>query len=258
MKRTDAQIFIMAHKPVDYDIPDNVLYTPVQVGSNPRFLKVRDNDREDSISEFNPFYAEGTGIYYVWKHFHPTKYKGVCQYRRRLEFDEGTDFDEIFRDYDMVVATPIYLPGNVRGQFEKWHCKEDLDRVENIVKTFYPDYSEDWDRWINNGQFLFYSNGFIMRSEHYDQYAEWLFSVLGKFREGEQWDTAEQLYEEIERDIESGKRPNDNGKGSTEGAVKYQAQKAGFLGERLLTLWILHNIPLNRIMLKDYRKYENV
>ena len=52
-KRQDAQIFIMAHKEVDYPIWDNSLYTPVQIGKNKTFLKHRDSDCEDNIADWN-------------------------------------------------------------------------------------------------------------------------------------------------------------------------------------------------------------
>ena len=50
----------------------------------------------DNISEQNYFYIENTGTYWIWKNVRNVKYKGQCQYRRRLSgITETTDFDEI-------------------------------------------------------------------------------------------------------------------------------------------------------------------
>lgn len=261
MKREDAQIYIIGHRPVDYGIWDNNLYTPIQVGFNERFLNLRDNDLPDNISEWNDIYAEQTGPYYIWKHCHPTKYKGQCQFRRRLKFSEDTDFDKLFEECDVIVGAPLIFPSStVAVQYWTSHCKHDLDVVEDIVKNFYPDYAEDWDRWINFGSYMFYANGFIMRSEHYDQYAEWLFTILNLFRKHEQWYTPEQAKSVIDKQIEEGERSGVNGHekaGGKEGNG-YQYQVCGFLAERLLTLYLLHNFKFDRIKCVNYCKYEGL
>ena len=113
MKRTDAQIYVIAHRPVEYEIPDNALMTPVQVGNNDRFLEHRDTDCPGSIAAMNGFFAENSGIFYAWKtHPDSLKYIGVCQYRRQFAFPEDQDFDELFKDFKVIAATPMRQYGD--------------------------------------------------------------------------------------------------------------------------------------------------
>lgn len=263
MKREDAQIYIVAHRPVEYGLRDDALYTPIQVGFNERFLStaVRDSDDPDNIAEWNWLYAEGTATYFIWKHCHPSKYKGQCQYRRRLVFDDDADFDELFNDCDVIVPCPLFFPNmTVRENYECCHSRRDIKKIEKIVKKLYPEYSESFDRVINDGHFLFYANGFLMRSEDYDRYAEFLFTVLGAFTTGEQWFDCEQAKERIDREIDEGERASNDGHIGSDGkgGKGYQRQVAAFLSERLLTLFVLHNFKPNRIKCVDYRKYEGI
>lgn len=257
-KREDAQIYIIGHKVVDYGYWTNSLYTPIQVGFNDRFMTVRDSDDPDNISSWNNLYAEGTATYYIWKHCHPAKYKGQCQYRRRLEFTEDFNFDETFENFDVIVATPLmFIGSSVQYQYRKCHNDEDIDLAEEIIKDKYPEYAEAWVRYVKYGTFLFYSNGFVMRAEDYDNYCEWLFSIFDEFKKRREWNSIEDVESYIAKEIEEGKRPEANGQGKKEGALKYQTQVFGFLSERLFTLYIFQHYPLNRIMCRDYTKYEN-
>ena len=251
MKRTDTQIYIIAHRPVEYGIWDNSLYTPVQVGYNERFLDRRDSDFTENIADLNVFYAEGTATYYIWKtHSKDAKYVGQCQYRRRLEFDEDLDFCQLFKDYDVIVASPLmFLNTPLYRQYASCHSEKDIRLVEDIIKEKFPEYGDSFDNYIKFGSFLFYSNGFVMRAEDFDRYAEWLFAILDEFRNRKGWDTEEQILSDISTEIKGKKRP------ATRGA-RYQAQLGGFLSERLLTLYILHNFDKKRIMCRDYKKLE--
>lgn len=67
-KREDAQIFVLCYKSVDYNIPDNSLYTPLQCGADvfkDRNLYPLKDNVGDNISERNMFYAEVTGTYFL-------------------------------------------------------------------------------------------------------------------------------------------------------------------------------------------------
>jgi len=251
-KRKDIEGYIFCHKPVPYGVWDNKLYTPLEVGAALRepLFELRDNTG-DNISALNVYYAENTGAYWIWKHHSKeAEYILQCQYRRRLEFDEDLDFCQFFKDYDIIVASPLMLlKTSVYGQYAECHSEDDIKLVEDIIKDKFPEYSESFERYIKFGTFLFYSNGFVMRAEHYDRYAEWLFSILDEFRYRKGWDTEEQILADISTDIKRKKRPGTRG-------ARYQAQVGGFLSERLLTLYILHNFDKKRIMCRDYKKFE--
>lgn len=248
-KREDAQIYILTHKPIDYQREDS-LYTPLQVGFNAgRLCPLRDNVGFE-ISNWNQIYAEVTGIYWVWRNRPENlKYIGVCQYRRRLEFEEDTDFDKLFQEYDVVTMTPIRCVPE--RQFAMCHCREDLELAEGIVKERYPDLAGKWDRIMKLGSDLLYSNGMVMPAESFDHFCSFLFDVLEEFKGWKGWDTPNDAIEDVRKDIAEGRRRGARG-------LDYQAQVFGFLTERLWTFWCLASFPRDRILFLNYRKFEGV
>ena len=256
-KRRDAQIYIISHKPIDYQREDS-LYSPLQVGFNDKIAELRDNTG-DNISEWNPLYAECTGTYWIWKNHPDLKYVGQTQYRRRLEFPEDENFDDIFSRYDVITMTPLFFAGtSVQFFYGYCHNPEDMSTAEDIVKTLYPDMTDSWNKYLKTESRILYSNGFIMRAEDYDRYCSFLFSVFEEFKKRKGWDTLENAKEaldavrhSVEEDIVRGRRQGTRG-------IGYQMQVFGFLSERLWTLWCFHTFPQERIMFKDYRKFEGV
>ena len=264
MKREDARIYIIFHRAVEYGLwEDNALYSPLQVGFDVRFLstEVRDSDSPESIAEWNGLYAENTGIYWIWKN-RPAglKYVGNCQYRRRLEFGEDFDFDGLFKDYDVIAASPLIVFPNLALQYMRCHSTGDLPIVRDIIEEEYPEYLSDFDQYIMSGRFIFYSNGFVMRSEDYDRYCEFLFNILERFKEIKGWNTPQEAILKIDQEIADGKRAGIDGHIGTDNKEGngYQHQVPAFLSERLLSLFIRHNFEPNKIYLKPYTKYENI
>lgn len=235
VKRQDAQIYVYNHKPLDYGVWDNALYTPLEVGAfyrEPYMEQMRDNAERDNISAANPLFAENTGLYFVWKHCNPSEFKGVCQYRRRLEFPYDFDFRKAFKDYDAIACVPLNV--SVRAQYSGCHCPQDMEILEMVVKGLYPDYADAWDKYINNGTKLYYSAGLVMRTEDFDAYCEWLFKILFKFVEAAGWYSLDDVHKTVAKQIKEGKRRDARGEG-------YQMQVCGFLQERLMTLYLKRN-----------------
>ena len=248
-KRNDIQIYVLAHKEVPYGIPDNSLYSGLQVGYNPTFLPLRDNTGEN-ISEYNKMYAETTGLLWIRNNRPETlKYIGVCQYRRRLEFPEDTDFDNLFQQYRLITAEPAVFPCSLYVQYSSCHSKKDMDLLKEIIDQEYPEYSDVFESVIMKGNILFYSNGMIMPSNIFDGYCGWLFGILNKFRERKGWVTVEDNEKDIAEDILRGDR-------SGARSIRYQQQVLGFLSERLFTLWAFTNFPPFLIKTVPYHKME--
>ena len=261
-KRKDARIYIFMHKEVPYGIWDNSLYTPLQVGAKGKkpLVRTRD-DKGDSISEWNPIYAEMTGTYWIWKHKPKSlKYVGQTQYRRRIELPENTDFDEMFSKYDVITMWPVGYKNNTVGfAYGINHSKGDLETVREILEEIYPDFLDTYNYLVNESKIMLYSNGYIMKSKDYDRYCEWLFNILDKFREKKGWDTVEHAFYGINLEILTGKRSNVDGKGNKGGdeAWRYQRQVLGFLSERLFTLWVFHEYDRHRVFCCKYKLFEN-
>ena len=257
-KLTD--IVVLYHKAVEYGLPDNEIFTPIEVGADYREpvydFGLRDNEG-DSISHLNPLFAETTGIYWNWKHLRGKKYAGNFQYRRRLAIESYEQLEEVFKEHKVLVAAPIMVDPSVKGQYSRCHNGTDLDIIKEIVLDLYPEYKKSWEDYIENGRILFYSNGFIMKEEDYARYCEWLFSILFKFSNGLGFNNAEELYLFISKQIAQGKRPNFDSNGGKANSVRYQSQLCGFLSERLLTLYLLHNYKWEEIAVFQYTKMEN-
>lgn len=255
MTNTDsknAQIFVMCHKPVDYNIPANTLYTPIQCGaaiSDKDICDLKDNTG-DNISSLNPFYLETTATYWIWKNRSESKYVGQCQYRRQIIFDEDTDFDEIFKNHDFVVAYPINFPCSVKTQYVISHIDYDLNMVGDIIRDKYPEYSAGWEMCMNN-KYLYYSAGFIMKSHDYDKYCELLFGVLSEFRKRFNLQTIDDVKQHVINAINNGKLNGIKGKD-----IDYQMRIGGYLAERIFTAFALSNF--NKPYFVKYKKYENV
>ena len=260
MRREDARIYVLSHKPVEYGLPDNTLYRPLQVGSGEPFTELRD-DAGDNIAAWNFLYAETTGTYSIWRNRpRHLRYVGQCQYRRRLEFEEDHDFEGLFKDYDVVACMPVVVVPSVGQQYFRCHSAGDMSLLRVIIEQQCPEYLQDFDQCIMSGRFLFYSNGFVMRSGDFDRYCEWLFNILDHFKQEKGWSTPEEAKEKIDQEIACGDRNGYNGHVGNEGedSNRYQRQVCGFLTERLLTLWLRHNFEPNKIYCKKYTSYEGV
>lgn len=257
-KRNDAQIYILGHKPLDYGYYDNELYTPLQVGAafNPPFTELRD-DQGENIALWNGVFAESTGLYWI-AHNAPEslRYLGNCQYRRRIVFDPATDFDELFKNCEVVVSEPLFMNVTVAQQYEICHSKNELGTLKSVVFDLYPEYKDSWEKWIENGKALLYSTGLVMRREDYIRYADFFTTVCFETLKRMGLNTPKDVREYTIREIEAGRKRDTNGKGADKGVIEYQQQLAGFWQERLSTLYIFHHF--GKILFKRFLKFENI
>lgn len=273
-KRKDVQLFMLCYDKEKYDFVDNEVMTPIQCGAanGKDVCKLKDNTGEN-ISNANFFFVENTGTFWIWKNVKDAKYKGQTQYRRRLiDVDEKTDYDGIFEKYDIICAKPYNYPANhdafipsdtLKGGYAYSHCGEDLELLEKIVKETYPDYAEDWDKYINKGENLYYSNGFVLPAEKYDEYCKFLFDLLGRWLNAAQVTRYEDLIVHVARNVGAGKyiryeREGQDPMKLTWPSINWQIHIGGFLSERILTLWICHNIPKEKRYETTYQKMEEM
>lgn len=236
-KRKDINIYIMGFKPLKYGYWDNELYTPLECGYATRtehFTGFGDNTG-DNISKDNEVYLETTAIYWIWKNVH-TKFKGQCQYRRRLKFEEDYDFEKDFEEYDLIAAEPLRY--NIMEQYTRCHNRYDLETVIDILKERY----DDTDFFFKQND-LYYSNGFIMKEKDYDTYCEWLFGILDEWKKRMGFDGTEDIKEYVRNRY-------------TSKAANYQQRLFGYLSERLLSYYIFHNeFKVKKI---KYEKFEGI
>ena len=273
-KRKDVQIFSLCYDKKNFSFLNNEIITPLQVGAaNGKDVCVLKDNTGDNISHKNYFYIENTGTYWIWKNVKDAKYKGQIQYRRPFEgLESNIDFDKLFNDFDVITCVPFNHPANSRPTEENpmfipantveegyafSNCIDDLYIIEMIINLYYPEYKESYNKYIKNGEDLYYSNGFIMRAEDYDRYCEFLFDCLAKYEQFVDVSTPEKLRERVTYHMGVGKYPKHmDPKTRTKEAIRWQMSIGGFLSERLWTLWLLHNFKNEKIMKIPYIKME--
>lgn len=273
-KRKDVRIFSLCYEKKKFRFLDDAVVTPLQVGAanGTDVCELKDNTG-DNISGKNYFFIENTGIYWIWKNVTDAKYVGQMQYRRPLKgVDESMDFDAVFADHDVITCVPFHHPDHkvptaeepmvisadtVEQGYAFSNCVDDLYILEMAVKMYMPEYRESWDRYIKNGEDLYYSNGFVLRREDYDRYCEFLFTALNGYLKLSGISSEKELLEHVRYNIEVGKYPRyAGGKNIPEQAVRWQCAIGGFLSERLWTLWLRHNFEDSRIYRVPYVKME--
>lgn len=187
-------VMVVTHKKCD--IVQAAPYHPVIVGKGDFALANawRDNTG-DNISEKNPCYCELTALYWVWKnqaeHFENL---GLCHYRRYLtknafsnkESDLLTDEDinRCMEKYDVILPKPFVWRVSVAQMYHEVGegRKRDLDLTGEAIEKLYPEYREEFERVINGRQGS-YCNIFVLPQELFNEYCQWLFSILGYVEE---------------------------------------------------------------------------
>lgn len=204
-----------------------------------------------NIASKNNHYSELTAIYWIWKN-QTADIFGTCHYRRfftiynepliyRLKrcfyypfglwrkrfgliYTNNTVFwgkriltsaqiNSLFDNgYDAVLPISRKLRYNVEKHFSRYHQLKDLQLMKQIVNELYPDYNETFSA-VLKGKRLYANNMFILKKHNFDILCEWLFTLLFEF--------------ENRVDLNQ--------------YINYQERILGFLSERLITTWIIHN-----------------
>lgn len=214
-------IYIAAHKKCN--IPNIEGYIPIQVGAKGKqHIGYITDDIGNNISEKNPNFCELTGIYWIWKNC-SDEYKGLVHYRRYFgksnlssnvnKIYSYSEMKELLEGADIVLPFVERLLQPAKEEILLWCCtKEIFERLELIVKLKYPNYSEAFDKFFNGNCCTLFNMLFCHR-ELFDDYSEWVFDILF----------------ELEKYVDLSSL-ND-----------YQKRLYGFLSERLLNVWVVHN-----------------
>lgn len=177
-----VKIFAMTHK--RFEVPGDPMYVPLHVGhrnAKEDFGYLGD-DTGDNISALNGYYAELSGVYWVWKNYRAVDIVGVCHYRRFLTSEAGYAFSEaeyerILADYDIVTTKQLELPGSYRDGFGAHHKVETLDETGRIIAARDPACHEAFVRLVHQNK-TYFGNIMVAKKELYDAYCEWLFSIF--------------------------------------------------------------------------------
>ena len=215
------------------DLDPNV-YQPLFVGASSLSTSDRtkiweyDDRDSDNISSKNKTFCELTGLYHIWRH-DDNDVVGLCHYRRYLAQQRKSNIEvvcplsseeitELLSEHDCLVARKenlvYYLqPISVAYHYRVSHCSTDLQILKLVIKRYYPDYLSAFNHVAYSYSF-FPCNIIICRKNLLDQYAAWLFDVLGHL--------------ELLIDPFTDRNP-------------YQQRVFGFLAERLLNIFLEKN-----------------
>lgn len=220
----NIRIIVAATK--NYWMPADSVYLPLCVGAalGNRTLFAGD-DTGDSISEKNRNYCELTGLYWAWKNLE-ADYIGLCHYRRyftrhnsyhvlkrRKEILTEGEWENLLEQCPVIVPQKRrYRIESNRSHYNHAHPRIALDETEEIIHQMYPDYDTSFQK-VMNRTWAHMFNMFVMRRDYFNQYMEWLFSILFTL--------------EKKMDIS--------------GWDSYQSRVYGFVAELLLDVWMEKN-----------------
>ncbi len=215
------KVIVATTKP--YGMPDDEMYLPLQVGAKdkPSIGYLRD-DTGENISEKNPHYCELTGLYWAWKNL-DFDALGLVHYRRHLgQWGLGKKstrviskekVEKLLSQTDVIVGKPRhYFIETNWSQYAHAHFEKDLQVLKKCMAQYFPDYIPAFEK-VMKRSWGHRFNIFIMKRAVLNAYCEWLFSVLEKM---EEWLDISQY-------------------------TPYQARVYGYLGERLLDVWLEKN-----------------
>ena len=191
-----------------------------------------------NISDKNKSFCELTAVYWAWKNIkalYPSlEYIGVNHYRRYFSFERAAFLstytnkpDAAVRQYglnlgklekmlsaaDAVLAKPPALPYLSRLYLRGCVSARDVDALKRIAHNKYPAYDRAMRNVLIKGRKVSHFNICIMRWDNFDAYCEWLFDILF----------------ELERQID------------ISGYSTEQKRVFGYMSERLLPVWTMHN-----------------
>jgi hypothetical protein len=184
---------------------------PVCVGEvaaiNPHFGVI--DATGDSISERNQIYSELTALYWIWKNT-SDDFVGLCHYRRFFDVEEN-DLRDILSQGKIIVPVGNRLKWTIEQQFARVHKPKIWTQTLKILFEMHPQYGSTASR-VFSGNLMCSHNMFIANREFFESYCAFLFPVLF----------------ELEKAINQ--YPED-----------HEPRYAGFVSERLFTLYVLGN-----------------
>lgn len=209
-------IYIMTHR--KYTPPEVEGYTSLQVGAAlGEDLGYQRDDEGENISQKNRNYSELTGLYWMWKNAPKAEITGLVHYRRYFVNRDEKPVNEaevrrIMGSHQAILTPELMLESTVREQYVENHMAKDLVLAEEAIRKISPEYLPTFEAFMN-GKRMHFANMIITSSDILDRYCEWLFAILF----------------EVESHMDM------------TGYDDYNKRVYGFLSERLLTVWILHN-----------------
>ncbi|WP_313383225.1 DUF4422 domain-containing protein [Pantoea sp.] len=211
INKEKVKLYTSHHKPSAF--LSSPVIKPIHVGKANSYNEIccDGDDTGDNISFKNPFYCELTAQYWVWKNDISSEYVGFMHYRRHLNFSEHQDYvedawgvvneDIISPEYEekfglneeaivkAIGDNDILLPrkwsvrqAGSKNNYEHYKISphlhiEDYQAAIDSLLYLYPEYASAV-KTFNSAHDGYYTNMFVMRSELFCEYSEWLFNIF--------------------------------------------------------------------------------
>jgi len=204
------KIVVATHK--SFNPPNDDICLPLHVGAIGKAkLGFTTDDTGDNISTKNESFCELTGLYWAWKNLDADAI-GLCHYRRFFKA-YARHIAAMLETTDCILPKPRnYFIESTYSQYAHAHHAIDLDTTRTIIAERHPDCLAAFDATMKSKKGHRF-NMLIMKRPLLDRYCEWLFDILF----------------ELEKRLDtSSYSPNDR-------------RVFGFVGERLLDVWIRAN-----------------
>ena len=228
------------------------------------------DDSNTNISTRNRYYSELTGIYWIWKNTQ-NEITGTCHYRRfftaqpepflyrakrllylsnglyrkhnGLTFTSNVQLFEkkilteiemkhLFEQYDAILPVPRKLKYNVENHYSQCHDANDLVVLRKVILEKQPEFITAFDKVLQSNR-LYANNMFVLRKNHFEEFATWWFDVLFEFEQ------------QIDLQTKTG----------------YQQRILGYIAERLLNVWFeykqLNVVELPIIYFQKFKERES-
>ena len=205
---SQIKIFCLYHYQEGFPLFDNKVYSTIQTGcANEDFefgCKYKDNTG-DNISAKNHMYSDLSAYYWIWKNYLPThpeiKYIGGAHHYRHLDYLDIYQYDPTLchrstsiaefskvlkkytrvkipiEGYDIIMPMKFHHSETVFERYSQYNPAETYLEFEQVCAELYPEYIPHIEK-IRNQKWEYLWNLWVMKTELFDDYMNWLFSIL--------------------------------------------------------------------------------
>lgn len=223
MKR--LKIYICSH--CDFECPVmNDFYTILD-------SRELDGDRtKEGLPGF--YYSELNSYRYVAEHFDLPDYVGFCGYRKYFGFMGNTSEEELCSlvDKHVCICGELADFGNMTAKenYAFNHNKEDMELMEYVINDVSKDFLLPFTEFLY-GKKMYTCNMFIMKREDFKEMIDYIFRILDEFTRRIGNDIIGHVEDAFKRGF------------LRLGGVRHQARIGGYIGERLVSAYIMWKFP---------------
>lgn len=242
----NVDIFVETHKnfncPVTNGIYKIIKNHDVEITNTN--LQILSDDSGDNIHGRDDNFSEMTMHYWLWKNYDIKDYIGICHYRRYFDFmDDVPNFDELFKEYDIILPKQIKSPFTNAQQYAIYHNIFDLDVISKIIKDLFPKYYDSHIETLCINCSIHPCNMFITKKETFNDMMNFVFAICFEFENRMNLHNSNDYINHINKNKSLYLKdfyPNNT--------VQYQARILGFISERLLEIYYNYN----KLKIKEY------